>query len=155
MRALVIMYDGKEISPKCITKITNNICDDTGSTSIGMSSFTEKEVSETLLKSVNSIATQKRENADDETILAVEYLKKLCGDPINAPKRFKSNIKLQANGIFIDGNENKLFVNSIHKLARNYENKLYFEYMVNSGISTDMIMMIHQLDKLFNTVTNV
>ena len=68
MRALVIMYDGKEISPKCITKITNNICDDTGSTSIGMSSFTEKEVSEILLKSVNSIATQKRIKADEETI---------------------------------------------------------------------------------------
>ena len=155
MRALVIMYDGKEISPKCITKINNNICDDTGSTSICMASFTEKEVSEILLKYANSTETQKIVKADEETISAVEYLKKLCGDPINAPKRFKSNIKLQANGIFIDGNENKLFVSSIHKLARNYENKLYFEYMVNSGISTDMIIMIHQLDKLFNTVTNV
>ena len=155
MRALVIMYDGKEISPKCITKIKNNLCDDTGSTSISMNSFTEKEVSEILLKSVNSIAKQKYENADDETILAVEYLKKLCGDPIKTPKRFKSNIKLQANSIFTDGNENKLFVNSIHKLAYNYENLPYFEYMVNSGISPDMILMIHQLDKLFNTVADV
>lgn len=155
MRALVIMYDGKEIGPKCITEIKNNLCDDTKSTSISMTSFTRKEVSETLLKSVNSIATQKCKSADHETILAVEYLKKLCGDPINAPKQFKSNIKLQASSVFIDGNENKLFVNSIHKLASNYENKLYFEYMTNSGISTDMIMMIHQLDKLFNTVTNV
>ena len=149
------MYNGKEVSSKCITKITNNIYDDTKSTSIEMSSFTREEVSKIMLKSTNDKQVQKCEKADDETISAVEYLKKLCGDPINEPKRFKSNIKLQANSIFIDGNENKLFVNSIHKLAHNYENKLYFEYMVNSGISTDMIIMIHQLDKLFNTVTNV
>lgn len=155
MRALVIIYDGKELSDKCVTKIMNVIASVAETTSISITSFDNKELAGRLLDKKSSKNEHKNKYIDEKTENAINYLCGLCGDPIKESFRFKTNLKLQANNIFIDRCENENFVNAIDILANNYEKKSHIEYMISRGISSDIILTIYQLYKLFKLVKNV